>query len=146
MRIIYLLTFFISFLITKTYTQTQTLSVQVAQSSDDAEESEDALDVLIESSDLELVFDDFSDQNNQTVGIRFTNVTIPTDAIIQNAYIQFYADDTGDVQTDVTIKGEASASSPTFVDSPGNISSEYDNGFRKLVKCTSVDCHAPRRN
>jgi len=105
------------------YTQTQTLSIQVNQSSDDAEESEDTFDVLIESSDLELVFDDFSDQNNQTVGIRFTDVKIPSNAVISNAYIQFHADDTGDVQTDVIIKGEASSSSQTFADIPSNISS-----------------------
>ena len=103
--------------------QLQTFSIQVSQSSDDAEESEDKLDILTESSDLELVFDDFSDQNNQTVGIRFTEVLIPINAIIETAYIQFHADDTGDIQTDLTIKGESTANSQTFIDSPGNISS-----------------------
>ncbi len=107
----------------KASTQTQSISIQVSQSSDDAEESEDALDILLESSDLELVYDDFSDQFNQTVGIRFTDVFVPTNAIIQNAYIQFYADDTGNEQTNLTIRGEASASSQTFINSPGNISS-----------------------
>jgi len=121
MKIINVLTFILLLGVT-TYSQTQTLRKQVSQSSDDAEESEDNSDVLIESSDLELVFDDFSDQFNQTVGIRFSDITIPSNAIIQNAYIQFHADDTGDIQTDVIIKGEASSFSQTFVNTPGNIS------------------------
>ena len=123
MKSIYILTLFVFFVPLIAYTQTQTLTIQVAQSTDDAEESEDSFEILTESSDLELVFDDFIDQNNQTVGIRFLNVTIPTNATVQNAYIQFHADDTGDIQTDVTIKGEASASSLTFAENPGNISS-----------------------
>ena len=65
----------------------------------------------------------FSDQNNQTVGVRFTNVNIPPEAIIQDAYIQFFANDTGDIDTNVSITGEAAASSQTFFDSPRNISS-----------------------
>jgi len=120
-KILLLICFVIS-IMTPYYSQTEIFTAQVSQSSDDAEESEDTSQVLLESSDLELVFDDFSDQNNQTVGIRFSEVTIPSTAIIQNAYIQFYADDTGDIDTDVTIYGEAAALSQTFLDTPGNIS------------------------
>jgi len=123
MRNINFLLFLVIFTTTKVIGQTKTFMTQVSQSSDDAEESEDKSQILIESSDLELVFDDFSDQNNQTVGIRFTDVTIPSVAIIQNAFIQFFADDVGDIQTDVTIVGEAIAASQTFANMPGNISS-----------------------
>ena len=120
---ILLLICFIILIMTPSYSQTEIFTAQVSQSSDDAEESEDTSQVLLESSDLELVFDDFSDQNNQTVGIRFSEVSIPSTAIIQKAHIQFFADDTGDIDTDVSITGEAAASSQTFFDSPGNISS-----------------------
>lgn len=123
MEKVYILAFLMAFFATKASTQEQSISIQVSQSSDDAEESEDQLDILIESRDLELIFDDFSDQNNQTVGIRFTDVLIPPNATIESAYIQFHADNTGDIPTDLIIKGEATSSSQTFIDFPGNISS-----------------------
>ncbi len=123
MRNFYFLAFFMVFATTEIYAQMETLSVQVTQSSDDAEESEDASETYLSSSDLELVFDDFSNQNNQTVGVRFQNISIPANATILNAYIQFYADDTGSGQTDLTIRGELTEFSQTFFNSFGNISS-----------------------
>jgi len=99
--------------------QTITLTSSIASSSDDAEESENGTEVDIGSSDLELVYDG----NNQTVGIRFVNVTVPTDANIQSAYIQFTADGDYNETTNLLIKGENVDSSVTFEENANNISS-----------------------
>lgn len=99
-----------------------TFTTQVAQSSDDAEESESTSSIYTESSDLELVYDSYGNQNNQTVGIRFQNVNIPADATITNAYIQFWVDETGDGPANLIIKGERTQNSQTFVPTTANIS------------------------
>ena len=99
--------------------QTITFASPIASSSDDAEESEDGTEVDNGSSDLELVYDG----NNQTVGIRFANVTIPSDANIESAYIQFTADGDYNEATNLLIKGENIESSLTFEEIANNISS-----------------------
>tara|TARA_B110001450_G_scaffold256553_1_gene287482 strand:+ start:2797 stop:5139 length:2343 start_codon:yes stop_codon:yes gene_type:complete len=43
------------------------------------------------SSDLELVYDTDNNRRYQTIGIRFENLGIPPNAVIDNAYIQFTA-------------------------------------------------------
>ncbi|WP_299365774.1 T9SS type A sorting domain-containing protein [Winogradskyella sp.] len=91
-----------------------TLTFAVQQSSDDAEEAETGGAMYLDSSDLEMVFDSFAGQNNQHVGIRFANVTIPQGANIVEAYIQFTVDETDSEQTDLTIHGELIGNSPTF--------------------------------
>ncbi len=101
------------------HAQTINYSVFVETSSDDAEETEDGNGVDISSSDLELIYDG----ENQTVGIRFSSVNIPSDAIIQNAYIQFNADGDYDETTSLIIKGEKHANSSAFEDLANNISS-----------------------
>ena len=59
-------------------------------------------------SDLELVYDGTI---NQTVGLRFSNIQIPNGALITNAYIQFKADESSSVQTDVKIEGHNTGNS-----------------------------------
>ncbi|MCK5921934.1 MAG: hypothetical protein KAG66_13400, partial [Methylococcales bacterium] len=75
--------------------------------------------VNISSSDLELVFDN----SNQTVGLRFPGLVIPQGAIIQNAYIQFEADNTKSANGNLTIRGESSNNAQGFTSSSHNISS-----------------------
>jgi hypothetical protein len=99
--------------------QTITFTSHIASSSDDAEETEDGTEVDISSSDLELVYDG----NNQTVGVRFIDVTVPSDANIVSAYIQFTADGDYDETTNLTIKGESVESSLAFEEIANNISS-----------------------
>ncbi len=71
-----------------------TFSVRVNSSSDDAEEAVASGAMYDTSSDLELVFDDWVNVNdNQLIGIRFTNITIPQGAVITRAYIQFEVDE-----------------------------------------------------
>ena len=94
--------------------------VRVATGSDDAEERVSNGNVNHSSSDLELVSDG---SNNQLVGMRFTNVTIPNGATISSAYIQFQVDETNSGATSVNIQGQAIDDAPTFTTGNSDISS-----------------------
>ena len=94
-----------------------TLEVQVAASSDDAEQS-DSGSVSLTSSDLELVLD----TSVQTVGMRFNGVTIPRGSTIVNAYVQFKTDEVSSEATNLIIQGEDTDHAATFVVSNGNVS------------------------
>jgi hypothetical protein len=113
-------------------TDTSTVSYQPLSSEDDAEEGDDGAGVLdITSSDLEITMDHENDPSrNQTVGIRFRNVSIPQGTEIVSAYIQFDVDE-DDKNADpfnVTITGEATADSEAFTSSLYNISSRARTG------------------
>ncbi len=95
------------------------MEVQVSASSDDAEERPSG-SVKLASSDLELTQDK---TNQQIVGMRFTGLNIPPGATIQNAYLQFQADETGSDPTSLTIQAEAADNATTFTSTRGNISS-----------------------
>ncbi|MFZ0534798.1 MAG: metallophosphoesterase, partial [Anaerolineales bacterium] len=94
------------------------LEVRVATGSDDAEESATGSVDLV-SSDLELV----AETTIQTVGMRFNGITIPKNAQINNAYIQFQVDEVGSTATSLAIWGEAKDNPGTFVVANQNISS-----------------------
>ncbi|MFZ2406469.1 MAG: right-handed parallel beta-helix repeat-containing protein, partial [Methylobacter sp.] len=98
--------------------QTHTLETRVSASEDDAEESAFGR-LSLTSSDLELVFND----NNQTVGMRFSNVTIPQNATVTNAYVQFKVDEPNSVATSLTIQGQNTGNPAPFVSAVNNISS-----------------------
>ena len=95
------------------------LQIQVAGSSDDAEESATA-QVDTASSDLELVYDG----SRQTVGIRFRSVDIPWGADVTQAYVQFVVDEapTGQTTPTLTIQGQAIGDAPAFATINGNLS------------------------
>lgn len=97
---------------------------RVAASDDDAEEGDDAPGSMdIDSSDLEIVEDHVG--TPQTLGIRFTDVTIPAGAQILSAHIQFAVDE-GDKNADpfaVNLWGEASSAPAPYSASAFNISS-----------------------
>ncbi|MDN3510959.1 MAG: hypothetical protein NG784_06605 [Candidatus Jettenia sp.] len=96
-----------------------TIDVRVSASSDDAEEN--ALGNMIRSSsDLDLVT---TSSGNQKVGMRFTGITIPKDAAIMNAYIQFKADEIRSRAISLIIQGEAANNAAPFTSTNGNISS-----------------------
>ncbi len=94
------------------------LDVRINDRQDDAEESTNG-SMHMNSSDLELVYD----RGNQTIGMRFNNLTIPRNSFITQAYIQFIVDETSSVPTDLTIAAEAADSSGIFTTSSNNISS-----------------------
>jgi len=91
----------------------------VKRDSDAAEEAA-GKEVDLDSSDLELVFDD----GNQTVGVRFDEVSIEPGSTITNAYIQFTCDDSDDTKSiHLTVRGEAADNPGTFAEKDGDISS-----------------------
>ena len=109
------------FITTSLHVQGQTtITSQVSQSSDDAEERVSNGNVNLTSSDLELTSDG---SNNQLVGIRFQNIFIPQGTTILNASIQFTTDETDNGLTSVVIAGEDVDDASTFTNSGNNISS-----------------------
>lgn len=69
-----------------------TFSTRVQQSTDDAEEEAISGAMYLTSSDLELVFDSFVN-DDQLIGMRFSGVQVPAGAKIVNAYLQFTVDE-----------------------------------------------------
>ena len=97
-------------------------SVRVNSSTDDAEEEATSGAMYDNSSDLELVYDDFV-TDNQLIGMRFTNVTIPQGAIITRAYIQFQVDETkANDPCNLYIFQENNLTPTTYNTTSGNIS------------------------
>ena len=90
----------------------------VAASTDDAEEAGSS--VNRSSGDIELVTDG---SQNQVVGLRFQNLTIPAGATIASAFVQFTTDEVKTDPTQLTIAGEASDNAATFTGTASNISS-----------------------
>ena len=90
-----------------------TVSVAIASSADDAEQSA-AGAVSLTSTDLELVNDDATGASNQIIGLRFDGLSIPAGAIITNATIQFTADEAQTELTALNIFTEATDSAAAF--------------------------------
>jgi len=91
-----------------------TVCKRVNSSNDDVEQNENTGGIYGNSSDLELVYDEYQNANNQTVGIRFNNIDVPKGATITNAYLQFTAKETHSGATNLTIIGEASDNAGAF--------------------------------
>ncbi|WP_141719663.1 T9SS type A sorting domain-containing protein [Roseivirga misakiensis] len=87
--------------------------------SDHAEEDNTDGSIDLGSSDLELV----DESNNQTVGIRFTNVTIDQGASIAAATVQFQTDETSTGALTITIEGQLSDNAAAFTTATNNVSS-----------------------
>src|SRR5436190_23573129 len=71
------------------------------------------------SDDLELVFSG----SDQTVGMRFTNLSVPKDATITRAYLQFTAKETQSEATNLVLRGQAADNPATFTSATSNVSS-----------------------
>ncbi len=93
------------------------LERRVAASSDDAEESSSGV-MNLTSTNLDLVFN----ASNQTVGLRFTGVTIPTGATVTTAWIQFTARKVDQQSASLTLQGQAADNPGTFTGASGNVS------------------------
>jgi hypothetical protein len=96
---------------------TTRLSIPINLGSDDIEEKPDG-NVIIGSTDLDLV----ASGGNQTIGMRFNNVTIPQGSTIVGAYIQFTAAKARSTGTSLTLKGEAADNATTFRKISNNLS------------------------
>jgi hypothetical protein len=71
----------------------------------------------LSSSDLEMMYD----KAQQTVGLRFTGVTVPRNAVISEAYVQFTVDETGTGSTSLTVTGELDPDPGTFTSATNDI-------------------------
>ena len=98
-----------------------TVTSSVNSSSDDAEESVSSGSVNLTSTDLELI--DETGTNQQEVGMRFNTVNVPRNAVITNAYIQFTTDETDATTVTLSIYGEDKGNAPTFTTATRNVSS-----------------------
>ena len=99
---------------------TTSLTVAVASSEDDAEQSA-AGAVNLTSTDLEFVNDDASGAGDQLVGMRFNDISIPPGAVVTNATIQFTADESQSDITTLDIFVEAANNAAAFADSANNL-------------------------
>ena len=93
---------------------------RITVSSSDAEEDSSSGDVTTDSSDLELV-EDGGDQ--QIVGVRFRDISIPQGSSILSAYVQFQADESDSDTTSLAIAGDATDNSASFTTTARDISS-----------------------
>ena len=99
---------------------------RIAAGSDDAEEHLDDLgEMELDSSDLELAWEKWLQDDKQVVGLRFTDITIPKGAKIKKAWVQFEVDETkgGTYPVYLIIDGELSANAATFSKADRDISS-----------------------
>jgi hypothetical protein len=96
----------------------QTFEKRINSNMDDVEEKSNGR-MYTTSSDLELTYDG----NEQTVGLRYTRVTIPQGATITNAYVQFTTDETNSGATSLTIRAEDENNASAFSESRYNVSS-----------------------
>jgi hypothetical protein len=88
------------------------VNIRVAASSDDAEQAGGAM--TLNGLDL--------DMGSTIVGIRFNAVSIPHGATIQSAFVQFTADETTSVTTNLQIVGQLSPDAATFSTTANDLS------------------------
>lgn len=97
---------------------TKSVSLPIKDGDDDVEETEGGA-LYMNSSDLEMVYDDFEHvshipNGNQLIGLRFQNVNIPKGAIVTNTYLQFRSDETNSYDSELLISAEYVGSSASF--------------------------------
>jgi hypothetical protein len=115
-RIIYSL--FLFAVLSASSVSAETLSVSINHGYDDVEEKEKGGSIYFNSSDLELVKDNYNKQKKQTVGLRFNNINLPQGTSISSAYIEFTVDETDSKSIDLKITGHAVDDAPPFNYSP----------------------------
>ncbi len=89
---------------TTIYSSVKNYSGQVITGSDDVEEASGTGLINTGSGDLDLLVDGAS--IFAAVGVRISNVNVPSDAVITKAYLQFVADEAQSGTTNVTIAAE----------------------------------------
>lgn len=96
----------------------QSLTVQISNGADDTEEQTNG-SIQLTSSDLEIV--DEVGFSLQTVGLRFRNVTLPQNATIVNAWIEFEVDEASGGVANIGITAENSANPAVYGTSAFNL-------------------------
>jgi hypothetical protein len=97
-----------------------TFSKRIATGADDVEQNVSGGRMMSGSSDLEMVMDG---SDKQLVGLRFTNVSVPKGAVIQNAYIQFVSDEVSSAGTSLSIRAQRAGNAAQFSSANYNLSS-----------------------
>ncbi|MBN1982484.1 MAG: CehA/McbA family metallohydrolase [Chitinivibrionales bacterium] len=97
-----------------------TVQSRINASSNDVEENKRGA-VATRSGYFELVYSYYA-SGDQTVGLRFTDMAIPPNAVIKNAYVQFTSDKIKEGVTKVTIYGQASDNAEYFSTARYNVS------------------------
>lgn len=105
--------------ITLTVAGTGSFQGRVAASADDVEERVLDGHVSLGSSDLELVTDGTA---VQTVGMRFTGVSVPHGASILSASLQFKVDEASTAATSLTLQAEAADNAAPFTNATHGVS------------------------
>jgi hypothetical protein len=95
-------------------------ALPIAAGADDAAELPDT---SVVSGGTSLAF-----QAGNLVGLRFTNVTLPPNAIVISAHVQFEAGASQAGVTPITIRGEKAANAATFAALAGDLSSRTKTG------------------
>lgn len=103
-----------------------TLDVRISASTDDAIEELNTGNIYDGENQLDLVVYNGSYVATQKVGLRFSNVQIPSGVTINNAYLEFRAtrDEVG--QTDLAIVGENSSNPTTYTTANADITSRSE--------------------
>ncbi len=91
-----------------------TVAYPVLNGDDDVEERESG-SLYLNSSDLELVYDN-SSNGFQKIGLRFQRITIPIGAVIDDAYIQFRSDEANSERAELNVFIEDTADAQVFED------------------------------
>jgi PKD repeat protein len=99
-------------------TTVTTVEARVAASTDDGEQALTG-SMSLTSSDLELVHDG----TDQIVGMRWTQLAIPTGATIRAAWIQFMSKEAQSEITNLVLRAQAADNATTFTSTASNISS-----------------------
>ena len=85
------------------------------------------------SSDLEMVTDHNTVKGKQQIGLKFTNIPLPANAIITDAFISFTVDDDTSEPTDLVIDIDPNPSDATFYaqtsESPARLERAYVRWF-----------------
>jgi len=122
MKKLFFLSILLSFIIS--VLQAGTIDVRVNNGSDDMIEEIDSSS-LYDENQLDLVV--YGGDTPQKIGLRFKNITIPNGANINNAYLEFQANQDNSGQTDITITGENSSNPVTYDDTNnGDITSRTE--------------------
>ncbi|MCE2788275.1 MAG: PhoX family protein [Saprospiraceae bacterium] len=88
-----------------------TITIQLITGNDDAEQNSSSGTLSTTSTDLEMVMDGTT---QQVIGIRFKNIPILKNSLIEEASIQFTADEVTTAATSIWIHGEKAASAQPY--------------------------------
>jgi beta-glucanase (GH16 family) len=101
--------------------QSSIVDIRISAGANDAEQRLSDGYMYLDSSDLELVNDPGVAKADQSIGMRFTGVSIPKGATITNAYVEFQVDEATSEKTSLIMHGEATDNAAIFTTSTKNI-------------------------